>query len=135
MGKMKSVLIGCGAIAREHLAALSELDNVHVAAVCDLSPARAEATAERFGIQKWYTNFETLLTENKPDLVHITTPPSSHFLIAQRCLADGLNVLCEKPITVDYQEFRKLKQLAEEQHCVLMENAKSSFPFFYSTHE
>ena len=52
MGKLTSVLIGCGAIAREHLAALASLKNVEVAAVCDLSAARAEATAERFRICK-----------------------------------------------------------------------------------
>ena len=40
-------------IAREHLAALAEMPNADVAAVCDISAARAEATAERFGIANW----------------------------------------------------------------------------------
>src|SRR5262245_1165752 len=106
MAKMKGVLIGCGAIAREHLTALKEMDAVQVPAICDISPIRAEATAERFGIDKWYTDYRKLLADYRPDLVHITTPPSSHFEIAHDCLAMGLNILCEKPITVDYEQFK-----------------------------
>jgi len=127
MGKLKSVLIGCGAIAREHLAALADQKNVEVAAVCDLSATRAEATAERFGVAKWYSSYEEMLTDNKPDLVHITTPPSAHFPIAKTCLTAGLNVFCEKPITVDYQDFTVLRRLAEQNGCMLLENHNVRF--------
>jgi predicted dehydrogenase len=122
MGRLTGVIIGCGAIAREHLAALAELKDIDVTAVCDLSAARAEATAERFQIKKWYSDSEQMLSDIRPDLVHITTPPSAHFPLAQRCLASGLNVLCEKPITLDYQQFSQLKQLATEKQRLLMEN-------------
>lgn len=122
MGKLKCVVIGCGAIAREHLAAITELTNVDVAAVCDISEARAEATVERFGVASWYRDYEQMLSIIKPDLVHITTPPATHFSIAKTCLERGLNVLCEKPITVSYQEFLSLKELAIKNGCLLMEN-------------
>jgi predicted dehydrogenase len=127
MRKLTGILIGCGAIAREHLTALAELGTVEVAAVCDLSPARAEATAERFHVPKWHTNYRNLLAEIRPDLVHITTPPSSHFPIARDCLAAGLSVLCEKPLTVEYSEFAALKDLAAKNGCFLMENQQLRF--------
>ena len=127
MGRQTCVLIGCGAIAREHLTALAGLSNVDVAAVCDLSAVRAEAAAERFAIPKWYTSHDKLLAEIKPDLVHITTTPSAHFAIARDCLAAGHNVLCEKPITVDYSEFLELKKLATENRRMLMENQQIRF--------
>jgi predicted dehydrogenase len=127
MAKLKGALIGCGAIAREHLTTLAELGNVEIAAVCDLSSARAEATADRFAIPKWYTSHQKLLADMRPDLVHITTPPSSHFPIAMDCLSAGLNVLCEKPITIDYSEFSILKQLATKNRCMLMENQQNRF--------
>jgi predicted dehydrogenase len=125
--KLKGVIIGCGAIAREHLAALAALDNAEAIAVCDLSPARAEFTAERFGVAKWYSNYEQMLADIRPDLVHITTPPSSHFTIAKTCLAKGLNVLCEKPIAMGFQQFHQLKQLATEKTCALVENQNLRF--------
>jgi predicted dehydrogenase len=127
MTTLKGVLIGCGMIAREHLGAMSELKNAEMAAVCDLSPARAESTAERFGISKWGTDYERLLAEVKPDLVHITTPPAAHFPIAKTCLETGFNVLCEKPITVEYEQFTMLKELAAKGGRVLMENQNFRF--------
>jgi predicted dehydrogenase len=127
MKKLTSVLIGCGKIASAHLDALGDLNNVDVAAVCDLSAVRAEATAERFGVKRWYSNYSQMLADIKPDLVHITTPPSSHFPLAKDCLDAGLNVLCEKPIVTDYQDFVALKQLAAKNRCVLMENQNLRF--------
>ena len=127
MKKLKGVIIGCGAIAREHLATVADLPNVEIAAVCDLSAARAEAAAERFGVPAWYTSYEELLANVRPDLVHITTTPSAHFPVAQACLSAGLNVLCEKPITIDYPAFCALKQLASAQNCMLMENQNFRF--------
>lgn len=127
MGKLTGVLIGCGAIAREHLTVLAEMNNVEIVAVCDISTARAEAAAERFGIARWYTNHRELLGDLQPDLVHITTPPASHFPIAKDFLAAGLNVFCEKPMTVQYSDFCTLKQLARNKQCMLMENQQNRF--------
>ena len=127
MGKLTGVLIGCGAIAREHLAVVAELNNIEIVAVCDISAARAEAAAERFGVARSYTEHRRLISELRPDLVHITTPPASHFPIAKDCLAAGLNVFCEKPMTVQYQDFCELKQLAQEKNCVLMENQQNRY--------
>ena len=122
MKKQAGVVIGCGAIAREHLAVLAELDHVDVAAICDISPVRAESTAERYGVPRWYTSHRRLLSEVHPDLVHITTPPASHAAIARDVLGEGVNVLCEKPMTVDYCDFVDLKQLAVKNKLMLMED-------------
>ena len=127
MKKLFGVIIGCGAIAREHLAVLSNFKDVDVGAVCDISPVRAEATAERFGIKKWYTDYKKLISDLRPDLVHITTPPSSHAPITKDCLAEGLNVLCEKPITIEYSDFKALMDLASEKKLMLMENQQNRF--------
>ncbi len=122
MTKLTAIIIGCGAIAREHLSALRNIPEVNVAAVCDLSPARAESTAERFKVERWDTDYKKLLSELRPDLVHIATPPLSHFAIASECLEKGLNVFCEKPITPSYSEYKSLQSLAEKNGAVLIEN-------------
>jgi predicted dehydrogenase len=120
--KLVGVVVGCGAIAREHLAVLAELEYVDVAAVCDISPVRAEATADRFGIRQWYTDHKKLLSDVRPDLVHITTPPNFHADIAKDCLRGGANVFCEKPITIQYSDFLLLKDIAVQNNLMLMEN-------------
>lgn len=127
MQKLKCVLIGCGAIAREHLTTLGEMKNVEVPAVCDLLDARAETTKERFGIARSYSNYEQMLDELKPDLVLIATPPASHFSsIAKECLERGLNVSCEKLTTINYADFVSLKELAATQLRTLWTKRKAS---------
>jgi predicted dehydrogenase len=55
-----------------------------------------------------------LVSEARPDVVHITTPPASHFEIAKFCLEHGCHVYVEKPFTVDAGQGQRLVDLAEE---------------------
>jgi predicted dehydrogenase len=74
---MKAALIGARQIARQHLTCLKSLPGIELAAIRDLSPATAEAAAERYGIQAWFTDHRVMLEKARPDVVHVTTPPTS----------------------------------------------------------
>ena len=94
---MRAALIGTGRIAREHLGALKGLPGVRTVAVCDVSAAAARATAERFGIERCYTDHRLLLTAARPDVVHVTTPADTHLTLALDALDAGCHVIVEKP--------------------------------------
>src|SRR5439155_19197015 len=47
------------------------------------------------------------------DIVHITTPPRSHYSLAKQCLESGSHVYLEKPFTVTASETESLIQLAQ----------------------
>jgi predicted dehydrogenase len=111
---VKAALIGAGQIARQHLACLKTLPGVELAAICDLSPATAEAAAERFGIQAWFTDHRAMLEKGRPDVVHITTPPTSHFALALDSLDAGAHVIVEKPATSSLDELEALVRRAQE---------------------
>ena len=49
-----------------------------------------------------------MLRATKPQVVHITTPPQSHFPLAKQCLAAGCHVYIEKPFTVSAEEAQTL---------------------------
>lgn len=119
---MKAVLIGAGAIAREHLGALQAVPGVEVAGICDLSPVLAEATAEQFRVRRWFTDHAKMLAEVRPELVHVTTPPSSHVRLATDALLAGAHVLVEKPITHDLQQMETLLALAARERRFLIED-------------
>jgi predicted dehydrogenase len=119
---MKATLIGAGQIARQHLACLRELPGVEVAAVCDLSPAMAESAAERFGVPSWFTDHRRMLDEVRPDVVHVTTPPPSHFPLAMDALGAGAHVVVEKPATVEFGDLATLVGRASEAGRVLVED-------------
>lgn len=119
---MRAAVIGLGQIARQHLACVQQLPGVEVAAVCDLSPAVAECTAERTGVRSWFTDYRTMLAEVRPDVVHVTTPPTSHYRLALDSLDAGAHVVVEKPATATYDELDALARRAEEKGRALVED-------------
>jgi predicted dehydrogenase len=82
--------------------------------VCDREPLMTEQLAARFPVQQCFTDVGTMLRETQPDVVHVTTPPDSHFEIARQCLERGSHVYIEKPITPHATQARTLVTLAAE---------------------
>ena len=111
---MKAALIGAGQIARQHLTCLKALPDVQLAAVCDLSPATAEAAAERYSVRGWFTDHRAMLEKVRPDVVHVTTPPTSHFGLAMDSFDAGAHVIVEKPATSTFNELETLVRRARE---------------------
>ena len=104
---VKAALIGAGQIAQQHLTCLKSLPGVELAAVCDLSPATAEAAAERYGIRAWFTDHRPMLEKVRPEVVHVTTPPASHFKLAVDSFDAGAHVIVEKPATLTFEELNR----------------------------
>ncbi len=119
---MKAALIGAGHIARQHLACLKTLPGVELAGICDLSPATAECAAERYGVRAWFTDHREMLARVRPDVVHVTTPPTSHYRLALDALDAGAHVVVEKPATVTLAELEGLVEHARARGRALIED-------------
>jgi len=130
---MRVALIGAGQIARQHLSCLKTLAGVQIVGVCDLSPAVAESIAERYGVPAWFTDHTAMMREVKPDIVHVTTPPTSHFRLAMDALQSGAHVLIEKPATATFAELEQLVRYALERQLVLTEDY--NYVFNHATRE
>ena len=113
---LKIAIVGCGKIADSHAAQIQRIPNCEIVGVCDLEPLMARQLCERFPIKRYFADVAELLTEAEPDVVHITTPPSSHYDIAKLCLEMGSHVYVEKPLTVYPEETRRLIALANEKN-------------------
>ena len=74
----------------------------------------AKQLYERFPIRRHFGDLVELLRETRPDVVHITTPPESHFDLARLCLNSGCHVYVEKPFTLNARDAETLVALAEE---------------------
>jgi predicted dehydrogenase len=97
---LRVAIIGCGKIADQHAAQIARIKNCRLVAVCDREPLMAQQLAERYGGVAAYDTVNELLERCAPDVVHVTTPPESHFDIATRCLNAGCHVYVEKPLTL-----------------------------------
>ena len=107
-------IIGCGQIADSHASQIKRVTGCELVGVCDREELMAQQLAQRFGVKSYFTDVAHLLESCRPDVVHITTPPQSHFEIAKLCLEQGANVYVEKPFTLRTRDAEELVALAEE---------------------
>jgi predicted dehydrogenase len=119
---LTAAVVGVGAVAKQHIACLSQLSGVELAAVCDLSPAVAESAASRFGVPAWFSDHRVMLADLSPDVVHVATPPSAHFGIATDVLAAGAHAIVEKPIVADAGQLEPLLAAAERRDRFVVED-------------
>lgn len=109
---LKVAIVGCGKIADSHASQIGRIKGCEIVGVCDREPLMALQLFKRFPIKQHFSSLTELLEQSKPDVVHITTPPQSHFEIAKTCLERGCHVYVEKPFTVFEHEAQKLVSLA-----------------------
>ncbi len=111
MKKLKYGIIGCGGIANgKHLTALKALDSeVEMVAFCDLIVERAEKASKEYGAKgsKVFTDYKELLKLDL-DCICVCTPNISHCEITVASLESGKNVMCEKPMAMNYAEAQKM---------------------------
>ena len=111
---LKVAIVGCGKIADAHASQIQRIEGCEIVGVCDREPLMAKQLYERFPVKEYFTDLAELLTKSQPDVVHITTPPASHFDVARFCLEQGCNVYVEKPFTLYAEQAEKLIALAQE---------------------
>jgi predicted dehydrogenase len=110
---LRIAIIGCGKVADQHVQAIQRIADCQVVAVCDREPLMAKQLGERFGISACFSDVNEMLRAVSPNVVHITTPPQSHYSIAEQCLKAGSHVYLEKPFTITADETKSLIDFAE----------------------
>lgn len=113
---LKIALVGCGKVADQHVREIRKLRNASLVAVCDREPLMAEQLAFRYGIERHYSDFDRMLEEITPDVVHVNTPPQTHLLLATKALDAGCHILVEKPLTIDSKDAEYLIDYAERKN-------------------
>lgn len=102
MPRLKVAIVGSGLIAKKkHLPSFLRLrQKIEVAAICDLDENKAKELARIFHIKKVFTDFTQMLREIKPDIVDISTPPSTHAKLSIEAIQNNCHVLLEKPMAL-----------------------------------
>ncbi|HUV08869.1 MAG TPA: Gfo/Idh/MocA family oxidoreductase [Spirochaetia bacterium] len=103
MKTLKVGVIGLGA-AKQHLLEYRKHPRVEVVAVADPDEARLKATQVEFDVPRAYSKAETMLDNEKLDLVSVATPNKYHCSLTLIALERGCHVLCEKPMAMNAAE-------------------------------
>ncbi len=114
-------MIGCGSFGVFCLNALAKVKELKIIAVADINERLAKKTANKFQC-KWYSKTQELINDSEVEMVHIVTPPSTHFSLSRYALQKGKHVLCEKPLALSLSEADEILNLAREKRVILPVN-------------
>ena len=119
--KKTIAVIGCGRIANmAHFPALAKMDNVRVNYACDIIKEKAEKIkAEYPFVENVITDYKEALADSEVDAVFVLTPNYAHYEITMDALKAGKDVMCEKPVTVNYDLSCEMAKEAEKQGRIL----------------
>lgn len=106
-------LIGCGRISANHFEAVSAQPDAMITACCDIIPERAQASAEKYGVPFWTTDYEEILNREDIDLISICTPSGLHPEHGIMAARYGKHVLTEKPMGVRIKDADELIETCE----------------------
>lgn len=119
--KLKGAVAGFGFISSQgHVPAYLKRSDVDIVAVADISEDRRSFAAQTLPHARIYADADSLLaSESDLDFLDICTPPYAHTSIVLAALAQGIHVLCEKPLATSLEEARALLDAAARHQRVL----------------
>ncbi|HEX6812928.1 MAG TPA: Gfo/Idh/MocA family oxidoreductase [Planctomycetota bacterium] len=113
------MLVGVGGRGGENLDAVGKQ---RIEVLCDVDSRHLEAAAAKFPQARKCADCRTILQDPaevaRLDGVIVSTPDHTHYLPAMLALQQGLDVYCEKPLTLTVAQARRLATVAEANGCV-----------------
>jgi len=104
-------VIGTGNMGKNHVRTYSEMENVNLVAIADISE-NGKLLAEKHGC-KYYSSYKEMLDDEELDAVSVCVPTGLHYEVAKDVIGKGVNLLVEKPITRSVKEAEDIVSLAE----------------------
>lgn len=130
--KVRVGLIGIGGMGGCHFFNYDEIKNAEVVAVCDV---REDVAIEKVGDRDIaiYTDYNKMIKNEELDMIDICTPSFLHADMAIKLLKKGYHVLCEKPMTLNAKEARRVCTVAklEDKNFMVAHVVRFMAPYVY----
>lgn len=107
---LKVGLVGVGGISGAHIPGWLALDGVELVALCDVRPEQMQ----KYPDIRQYTDFDEMLKNEELDILDICLPTFLHVEYAIKAMEKGINVLCEKPISLNRDDVKRVYEVAEK---------------------
>ncbi len=111
-------IVGTGFGEKIHIPAFIHHHRTEVVAVYHRDKEKAQAVADKYGINYASDRLEKILALDEVRGVSISTPPFLHYEMAKATLEAGKHLLLEKPMTLKAEETRHLYELARERNLI-----------------
>ena len=106
-------IVGCGNIFTMHATSAHHLKNAEIVGVCDIKKDRADKAAKKYNCKAYY-DYKELINKENIDVVHVCIPHYLHPVVSKYAIEAGVHVLCEKPMSIKYEDAIENVRLAEE---------------------
>ena len=116
MKKIRVGVVGVGYLGKFHAEKYAQMENVELVGVADTNPSRAEEIARHYDTRA-YTHHAQLF--GNVDAVSIAVPTPAHFDVGMDFLNQEIDVLIEKPMTLNLEEADKLIETADAKGLIL----------------
>jgi predicted dehydrogenase len=104
-------ILGAGNVAKGHLKAIWDTKQTELVALVSSSVERGQAWATEQGVNcSVYTSLEELVSDERVEIVIITTPNHLHAQQAIRLARAGKHILIEKPIALNLADLHAMQQ-------------------------
>ena len=116
----KVAIIGCGWVGLAHASGYKNIEECQIVGAADTEKILSEKLVTKYGGNS-YESIKDLLEKEKPDIVSVCTPPSSHRPVIQTALSRGVQfILCEKPLAQTVEQAREIVSATRENGAILM---------------
>ncbi|MDZ4852502.1 MAG: Gfo/Idh/MocA family oxidoreductase [Pirellulaceae bacterium] len=117
--RITAAIIGCGIRGKAHAKELAKIADCHVAYVCDPDLDRADEVADILvnldrTLPKTVQDMREVFDDKSVDVVFVATPNHWHALAAIWAMQSGKDVYCEKPVSHNIVEGRRIVQAARK---------------------
>ncbi len=118
--KLRTAHIGVGGMGSADLGAIASHAQVEVAALCDVDRKRLDEAHSKHKSASIFSDYREMLAAlgDRIDAVVVSTPDHTHAPAAMSALQRGKPVYCQKPLTHEVYEARRLREVAEQQSIV-----------------
>ncbi len=113
---LKIALAGVGGISGEHIPVWDKMEDAELSAICDIRPERME----RYPEKRRYTDFDNMLAKEDIDILDICLPTYLHADYAVKAMEKGINVICEKPISLNESDVPRVYSAARKMNVKFM---------------
>lgn len=107
---LKVGLVGCGGISGAHVPGWQALEDCEIVAICDVR----QEMMDKYEGPRQYLSFDEMLEKEELDIVDICLPTYLHPDYAIKAMEKGINVLCEKPISLNRDDVERVYAVAEK---------------------
>lgn len=91
----------------------NEPSKIEMHTICGIGDDLEQA-AKQYGWKHYTTDWHSVIANPEIDIIDICTPDDSHCEIALAAANAGKHVICEKPLSIDYQSALKMFKAAED---------------------